>query len=98
MDPKKIRKKCCAYEHAYAQQNFRFFWVGIPFRVNVDYILWIANVCEFLNMSNIYLITTVVHLFIKPPFIAKDVKSPRFLVIAIVISVSISSRRAKISK
>ena len=37
--------------HAYAQQNFRIFWVGIPFRVNIDYILWIANVCEFLSMS-----------------------------------------------
>ena len=42
--------------HAYAQQNFQIFWVGIPFRVNIDYILWIANVCEFLSMSKLTLL------------------------------------------
>ena len=41
--------------HAYAQQNFQIFWVGISYRVNVDYTLWIANVCELLNMSNTYI-------------------------------------------
>ena len=40
--------------NADAQQNFRIFWVVMPFKVNVDYILWIANVCEFLSMSTIY--------------------------------------------
>ena len=28
--------------NAYAQQNFRIFCVGIPFRGNIGYILWIA--------------------------------------------------------
>ena len=33
---------------------FEFFGQGYLFGVNVDYILWIANVCEFLSMSSIY--------------------------------------------